>query len=457
MARLRTGIESAFWDQNVASPQCHDGWAKSVPGDPFPVEASVASKVLRPQQFSFLQNELRLPIVVPFLSPTSSKDLGSFGLQALLLKLSSHRWWLTMTGQFRPRKLIVGVKNEISNAEEFDLSTVKDVAKHFIDKALLSFGLTFQYAFSPLTSVLFGLEGHGEKARLRSKGMLYRKLPQHDLTVEVALPQLFLDHKGKYWDVPVSLSVDLASLLSPSGLRWRVGLHKNGGNPQQVNATDGNPPLSLQPGLCLKGATSYEKIIYFWRDKSTAEEGNEEVVPYDVRLNEPHSAVFGVIGGTFTLWLRNGRSFSSSNSTEDLGVSTSKRFEYFGDLFGSVGYSFQHGKFTKKYGDLTRLDARVDISSASEYAKKILNSSRADASASPRLNLILQQQVVGPIVFRADTRIALECFALKNGLAVEDFICSLSYSLKSFESGKVVAWCSPKRKEGMVELRMFEF
>jgi len=80
-----------------------------------------------------------------------------------------------MTGQFRPRKLIVGVKNEISNAEEFDLSTVKDVAKHFIDKALLSFGLTFQYAFSPLTSVLFGLEGHGEKARLRSKVMLYQK------------------------------------------------------------------------------------------------------------------------------------------------------------------------------------------------------------------------------------------------------------------------------------------
>jgi len=100
-----------------------------------------------------------------------------------------------------------------------------------------------------------------------------------------------------------------------------------------------------------------------------------------------------IAGGTFTLWLRNGRSFSSSNSTEDLGVSTSKRFEYFGDLFGSVGYSFQLGKFTKKYGDLTRLDARLDISSASEYAKKILNSSRADASASPRLNLIIQQQV----------------------------------------------------------------
>lgn len=122
------------------------------------------------------------------------------------------------------------------------------------------------------------------------------QLPDHDLTLEAAWPQLFLDHKGKYWDVPESLSVDLSSLLSESGIRWRVGLHKNGGNPQQVNATDGKPPLSLLPGLSLKSAVSYEKIYYFWRDKGTVEQGNEDVVPYDVRLNEPHSAVFGVTG-----------------------------------------------------------------------------------------------------------------------------------------------------------------
>lgn len=101
-----------------------------------------------------------------------------------------------------------------------------------------------------------------------------------------------------------------------------------------------------------------------------------------------------IVGGTFTF---NGSSFSGSNSTEDLGVSTSKGFQFFGDVFGSVGYSFQRGKFTKKYGDLTRVDARLDISSASASAKKILNGSRADVGeqlpASPRLNLIFQQQV----------------------------------------------------------------
>lgn len=80
-----------------------------------------------------------------------------------------------MTGQFRPRKLIADVKNEISNAEEFDLSTVKDVAKHFINKSLYSFGLTSQFAFPPSTSLLLAIEGHGEKERLRSKVMVFHK------------------------------------------------------------------------------------------------------------------------------------------------------------------------------------------------------------------------------------------------------------------------------------------
>lgn len=77
-----------------------------------------------------------------------------------------------------------------------------------------------------------------------------------------------------------------------------------------------------------------------------------------------------------------------------------KRSRFNADIFGSVCYTFQHGKFTKHFGDLTRVDARLDISSASALTKKILNGfkiSTADVSehpsASPRLNLIFQQQV----------------------------------------------------------------
>lgn len=126
------------------------------------------------------------------------------------------------------------------------------------------------------------------------------QLPDHDLTVEAAWPQLFVDHRGKYWDVPESISVDLSSLLSNSGLRYRFGIHKNGGNPEAVNATDSNPPLSLLPGLCAKAAFTYEKIKYIWRhnndDDDDDDDDFEERTPYDVRLTEPHAAVSGIIG-----------------------------------------------------------------------------------------------------------------------------------------------------------------
>lgn len=68
-----------------------------------------------------------------------------------------------------------------------------------------------------------------------------------------------------------------------------------------------------------------------------------------------------------------------------------------------------------------------------------------------------QMQVAGPIVFRVDSKFLLNTPVGRPGLQLEDFICSLNYSLRVLQSGKVVAWYSPKRKEGMIELRLFEF
>ncbi|XP_045791039.1 protein TRIGALACTOSYLDIACYLGLYCEROL 4, chloroplastic-like [Trifolium pratense] len=462
MAKLRTAIDSSFWDLNISSPQNIDGWAKAVPGDPFPLDASVGSRLFRHQQLSE-QLSPRFGII-PSFAPSSVKEVGSFSLQSLLLNLTTNRWWLAATGQFRPRKMIVDLKNEISNATEFNLSTVKGVAKHFIDKSHYSYGLTSQFSFSPSTSALFALEGHGEKERRRKKVMFFHELPEHDLTVEAAWPQLFVDHKGRYWDVPESISVDLSSFVSDSGLRYRFGIHKNNGNPQAINSTDSDTPLSLLPGLCAKAAFTYDKIKYFWKNKEIEKE-YKKLTPYDVRLKEPHAAVSGIIGSSFASWIWNGKNFSGIDSGEDQAVSKRrKRSRFNADLFGSVCYTFQQGRFMKRFGDLTRVDARLDISSASGLAKKILNGfkrSSADlneqSSASPRLNLIFQQQVAGPVVFRADSRIAIESLTRKHGIYIEDFICSLNYSLEFLESGKIVAWYSPKRKEGMVELRLFEF
>lgn len=71
--------------------------------------------------------------------------------------------------------------------------------------------------------------------------------------------------------------------------------------------------------------------------------------------------------------------------------------------------------------------------------------------------LAVLMQVAGPIVFRVDSKFSVGSSSSKQGPQLEDLIYSLSYSLRLLGSGKVVAWFSPKRKEGMVELRLFEF
>nr|XP_029151714.1 protein TRIGALACTOSYLDIACYLGLYCEROL 4, chloroplastic isoform X2 [Arachis hypogaea] len=307
------------------------------------------------------------------------------------------------------------------------------------------------------SDLLLQPEAHGEKGR-RQKLMVYHKLPEHDLTFEAAWPQLFVDHKGKYWDVPESISADLSSLVSESGIRYHIGIHKNGGNPSSVNATDGSPPLSLLPGLCAKAAATYEMSRDFWREKADSEEdiwdNKKKSTPYDSRLAEPHAAISGTMGGSCASWIWNPENIVGTDSREV------NRSRFSADLFGSVCYSYQQGKFTKDFRDFTKVDARLDIPSASAFAKKVFSGFKRDvneqAAASPRLNLIFQQQIAGPFVFRADSRVSLMSMLGKGG-PIEDFICSINYSFKSLPSGKIVAWFSPKRKEGMVELRLLEF
>ncbi|XWS77364.1 hypothetical protein CRYUN_Cryun01aG0254900 [Craigia yunnanensis] len=345
-------MDSAFWDQSISSPQTLEGSAKSVPGEPFPLDGARASRALRIQQLSFLKNGFPL-CIIPSLSPPSQKELGSFSLQSLLFRPSTSNWWLGIIGQFRPKKRISAIRTELQSADELELS-----------------------------------------------------LPDHDITLDAAWPELFMDHKGKYWEVPESISLDVSSLPSDSGLLYRFGIHKSSGHPQAFNALDGEVPSALLPGLCAKAAFSYEKSKDIWRRKETKEDfivktdkGSFWRPSYDVRLKETHAAISGII------------------------------------------------------------DARLDIFSLSSSAKRVFkSSSSADNSlSSPRFNLIFQQQVAGPIFFRVDSKFLLDSKSGKRGPYIEDLIYSLSYSLRLLRSGKVVAWYSPKRKEGMIELRLLEF
>ncbi|KAL8542592.1 hypothetical protein ACS0TY_003465 [Phlomoides rotata] len=457
MANLRTAMDAAFWDLNISTPQAIDGVARAIPGDPIPLDNSRASRALRFQQISLIGNGFPLGIIPSFSPSADHKGLGSFALQSLIGKADFGNWWVGLIGQFRPMKLISSIKAEVSASEEWDLPLLKETAKHFADKSLFAFGLCSQIALSSSSSLLFSTEKHGEKKGRRSKAMLFHKLPDHDITLEAAWPELFIDHKGKYWEVPESISLDCSSLVSDSGLRYRFGIHKNSGLPQAaVRSINTETPIALLPRLCAKAAFSYEKSKDLWRQKETKEDVIDETEQgpvwrpaYDVCLKDPHAAISGIIGGTCEAWI------GGEKRTKNRGCV---------DLFGSLCYTFQHGRFRNMYGDLTRIDARLNIASASavlEKASSLFRSAQSKQTinelSSPRLNLIFQQQIVGPIVFRIDSKFGLDSSSGKHRPQLEDLIYSLNYSLRLLGSGKVVAWFSPKRKEGMIELRIFEF
>ncbi|KAM7476216.1 hypothetical protein LguiB_023459 [Lonicera macranthoides] len=469
MANLRTAMDSAFWDLNISTPQTLDGWARSIPGEPIPMDAARASRALRMQQMETIKTIFPLGLI-PSYSP---KLNGSFAFQSLLLNPAFSNWWLGLVGQIRPKKLISAIKADVQGAKEWDLPVFKKIAKRFVDKSPYSIGLTSQLALSPSSSVLLSTEMHGNGEGCRNRAMFFHQLPDHDITLEAAWPELFIDHKGNYWDVPESISLDCSSLVSESGLRYRFGIHKNRGQPQAENAVNGEVPLALMPGLCAKGAFSYEKSKDLWRIKETAQDllintsqGPVWGSAFDSGMKEPHATVSGIIGGHCGAWFGGGKSSVVVESSEDNNINPSAkcRAPFGADLFGSACCTFQHGKFRKRYNDLTRIDARLDISSAFTLAKRaatiFTNSSVNSAEklrSSPRLNLTLQQQMVGPYVFRLDSRILLDSSEGRPGPRIEDVTYSLTCSLRYLMSGKVVAWYSPKRKEGMVELRLFEF
>lgn len=106
------------------------------------------------------------------------------GTVALVVMLSR---WTGLIGQFRPRKLITSIKAELANADELDLVALRDVAKHFLDKSLYAIGLCSQYSPTPDTSLLFSIEGHGEKEKSRSKATFIHKVFTHKIVFNILI------------------------------------------------------------------------------------------------------------------------------------------------------------------------------------------------------------------------------------------------------------------------------
>ena len=84
-------------------------------------------------------------------------------------------------------------------------------------------------------------------------------------------------------------------------------------------------------------------------------------------------------------------------------LSLRNRNPFSANVFGSICYTVQQGKFKEDFNDLTRLDARVDFSSVPGFVSGVSHllynaikgtvERKIDDLASPKLTLIFQQQV----------------------------------------------------------------
>lgn len=116
---------------------------------------------------------------------------------------------------------------------------------------------------------------------------------RHNLTVEAAWPELFVDGLGTYWDVPFSMAIDLASTASDSGASYHFSINHNAGRPKQhEDQVTNGVPTTLLPGLCIKNAFAFKKTVDFWRSKASK---LKLVQPFDMFLSNPHISASGYL------------------------------------------------------------------------------------------------------------------------------------------------------------------
>lgn len=351
-------------------------------------------------------------------------------------------------------------------------SWMQNIGRHLQDKSLYAVNLCSELLLTFDDTVLLSIEKSGDEKTTKKKAVLHHKFPNHNLTVAAASPELYVDTSGTYWDVPLSLAVDLASVPSDSGLSYHLCAQHNSGTAKQFESDQNNDeiPATLLPGISVKSAFSYKKNIDIWRSEGSK---IKMVQPYDMFTSTPHISASGIIGAVMNAsfgdnYLRakagdesHGlRGFSFHNSRMKAALSA--------DAFVSTTFTAQYGNFQKIFFDLTRFHARLDFPSGSELifgaaslAHKFFSSQNPSVEAVQALcptaaTLSLQQQLVGPFSFRVETEVACD---FKNGswnLHVDQPVFAIEHALQVLGSAKAIAWYSPKHKEFMMELRFFE-
>ncbi|CAN8269577.1 unnamed protein product [Cochlearia groenlandica] len=485
MNRLRWVSEGDIWDLDMSTPLTLEATARAVSGDPLPLGLSRGTRLSRSKQAEFFHRFMATPLIPSFssLRHTNGVDgdgiCGGFSLQRAISFPFSNNWLVSLLGQFDCQRFV----SEIKKSEAFVRGSSSSVAsassrfdtivKNLKDKSLYALGFCSEMLLTPEDTLLLSYDTYKAdlKQNPRAKAVYNHKFPLHNLTAEAVWPGLFVDKHGEYWDVPLSMAIDLASLPAEAGPSYHLCLHHNSGSPKKFNsdAVEAPPPPSLLPGLSLKSAVSYRTNMDIWRGTTPK---LETCKPYDIFLSSPHVSVSGIIGSVMTAAFGESSIRTKPEKDSEIVGGFSLHFPslnsgLMADALGRASLTAQYGSFQKLFFDLTRFHARLDfphglsfLTGATSVAQELLNSRQPSLEAfqkiCPEVSVSLQQQIVGPFSLRAESGVKID---LKNGanpLAINNTVFAIEYALQVLGSAKAVAWYSPKQKEFMIELRFYE-
>ncbi|KAF8387625.1 hypothetical protein HHK36_026278 [Tetracentron sinense] len=489
MKKLRWAMDGGFWDLDMSTPVTIDGLARPVPGYPLPLGLSRGTKLSRPKQIDFMHRFMSMPLVPAFAGdPLRGGD--GFNLQRVITFPFGENWFATVLGQFNLQKLVSSMK-ESGSRHPSESSWLKNIGKHLCNKSLYALGFCSEFLLSPDDTLFVSSEAYGDKKTPRNKAVFHHKasgcnlfnyiiclifhlqsfFPHHNLTVEAIWPGFFVDKLGAYWDVPLLMAIDLASVASDSGLSYHLCVHHNSGSAKQL---DGDQirgiPSALLHGVCARSAFAFKKNVDVWRSKA----GKLKMVqPFDMFLSDPHVSASGIIGTVASASLGDNSVKSQGEDDESQGSegfclrAPGAKTTLLADLFASLSCTAQHGNFQRLFLDLTRFNARLDFPSGSRFlsgaarlAQDRYNSQPPNVEAiqaiCPHVTLSLQQQILGPLSFRVDSKVALDLKDRDWRIHVYEPVFALEYAMQVLGSAKAIAWYSPKHREAMVELRFFE-
>ncbi|KFK38082.1 hypothetical protein AALP_AA3G067200 [Arabis alpina] len=469
MNRLRWVGEGDIWELDMSTPLTLEATARAVSDDPLPLGLSRGTLLSRPKQAEFFHRFMATPLIPSFSS--LRHDGGGFSLQRVLTLPFSNNWFVSLLGQFDVQRFV----SEVKKSEAFvrgSSSRFNTITKHLKEKSLYALGFCSELLLTPEDTLLLTYDTYkGDlQKNPRAKAVFKHKFPLHTLTAEAVWPGLFVDKHGEYWDVPLSMAIDLASLPAESGLSYHLCLHHNSGSPKKFNS-DGIdvPPPSLLPGLSFKSAVSYRTNMDLWRGITPK---LENCKTYDIFLSSPHVSVSGIIGSVMTAAFgENSIRTKLEQDSEGVGGLSlhfpSLNSGVMADALGRASLTAQYGNFQKLFFDLTRFHARLDfphglrfLTGATTVAQELLNSRQPSLDAfqkiCPEVSVSLQQQLVGPFSLRAESGIQIDLKNDANPVTINNTVFAIEYALQVLGSAKAVAWYSPKQKEFMVELRFFE-